>query len=81
MRRRWLPEAEFRVTRATPGKSLRIAWSDGTRVEVMLYARGEGKTQMTVQQSKLPDSEAAEGARAFWAAALGRMKTVAQGGT
>ncbi|MBI2171563.1 MAG: DUF4287 domain-containing protein [Chloroflexi bacterium] len=76
VRRRWLPEAEFTVTRATPGKSLRIAWLDGTRVEVNLYARGEGKAQMTVQQSKLPTAEAAEQAKAFWREAVGRLGAV-----
>ena len=76
LRLRWLPEAAFTVTKATPGKSLRMAWPDGTRVEVLLYARGEGKAQMTVQQSKLPSAEAADAARAFWREAVERLQTV-----
>ncbi|MBI4338473.1 MAG: DUF4287 domain-containing protein [Chloroflexi bacterium] len=76
LRRRWLPEAAFTVTRATPGVSLRIAWPDGTRVEVLLYARGEGRAQMTVQQSKLPSLEAAERAQAGWREAVERLQSV-----
>lgn len=79
LRLRWLPEADFTVTKATPGKSLRIAWSDGSRVEVLLYAKGAGKAQMTVQQSKLPSAETADAAKAAWSAALGRLEGVVEG--
>ncbi|MBI4202375.1 MAG: hypothetical protein HY532_04570 [Chloroflexi bacterium] len=79
LRAQWLPEAQFTVSRATPGKSIRMVWGDGTRVEVNLYARGAGKGQMTVQQSRLPGAEAAAQARAGWTAALERLRGLVEG--
>lgn len=70
----WLPYGEFTVRKATPPKSLRLTWSDGTRVEVALTAKGPDKTTITVQQNKLPDAEAAERMKAYWAAALERLQ-------
>ena len=31
LRSRWLPDAELTIRKATPGKSLRISWGDGSR--------------------------------------------------
>ncbi len=49
------------------------AWA---HVGVNLYAKGAGKAQMTVQQSKLPTAEEADQARAFWREALERLQSV-----
>ncbi len=74
-RRGWLPDADFTVRKATPDRSLRITWVDGsTSVEVMFYAKGADKSQVTVQHSKLPDADAVARQKAYWAAALGRLK-------
>jgi uncharacterized protein YndB with AHSA1/START domain len=72
-RLRWLPYGEFTVRKATPNKSLRLTWSDGTLVEVRLTDKG-GRTQVAVQQNKLPDAEAAERMKAYWAAALEKLQ-------
>jgi uncharacterized protein YndB with AHSA1/START domain len=71
-RARWLPDAAFTVRKATPPKSLRLTWADGTSVEVALAAKGD-RTTVTVQHNKLPDAAAAEGMKAYWAAALTRL--------
>ena len=68
----WLPDAAFAVRKATPPKSLRLTWADGTSVEVGLSDKGE-RTGVTVQHTKLPDAAAAERMKAYWAAALGRL--------
>jgi len=48
LRDRWLADPAFIIRKATPGKSLRITWVDGkTTLEVMLYPKGTGKTQVT----------------------------------
>jgi len=73
-RARWLPDAAFAVRSATPPRTLRLTWSDGTMVEVRLADKG-GRTTVTVQQNKLPDAEAAEGMKTYWAEALGRLGT------
>jgi len=72
--RRWLEDTAF-VRKATPGKSLRITWSDGTTsVEVNLYAKGASKSQVSVQHSKLTDAKEAQRLKAYWTAALDRLK-------
>jgi uncharacterized protein YndB with AHSA1/START domain len=72
-RLQWLPYGEFTVRKATPDKSLRLTWSDGTLVEVRLTDKGS-RTLVAVQQNKLPDAEAAERMKAYWAAALERLR-------
>jgi uncharacterized protein YndB with AHSA1/START domain len=75
-RRRWLPDAEFSVRIATPPRSIRLNWGDGSRVEVALTAKGPEKTTINVQQNKLPDAEAAERMKTYWAAALERLQAL-----
>ena len=70
-RARWLPEAPLRVRKATPDKSLRIAWKGGeSAVDVSFYARGPAKSQVTVMHSKLSGARQVERMRAYWAGAL-----------
>lgn len=75
----WLGEIRLTVRKTTPGKSLRITWSDGSNLDVNLYAKGEGKSQVSLQHSKLPDAEAATQMKAFWSAALNRLKAFVEG--
>jgi len=73
-RGQWLPGAPIAVNKATPGKSLRLVWTEGdSRVEVNLYAKGEQKSQVAIQHSKLADAAAAEAMKAYWRAALDRL--------
>jgi uncharacterized protein YndB with AHSA1/START domain len=72
-RLRWLPHGDFTVRKATPNKSLRLNWHDGTLVEVRFTDKG-GRTQVAVQQNKLPDADAAERMKAYWTAALERLQ-------
>lgn len=69
-RRRWLPDADFTVRKTTAPKSIRLAWADGSRVDVALTTKGPEKTTLIVQHNKLPDADAAERMKAYWAAAL-----------
>lgn len=73
-RARWLGES-FSVRRATPSKSMRITWNDNTNLDVHFYAKGEQKSQVTLEHSKLPDRESAERQKAFWREALSRLKS------
>ncbi len=75
-RRQWIgvPESTFEVTKATPTKSVRIAWKGDTRVEINLYAKGANKCMVQVQHNKLPDAEQAERAKKFWGAALDMLR-------
>jgi hypothetical protein len=74
LRGRWLPDAEMTIRKATPGKSLRISWGDGTNVDVGLVSKGESKSQIAVEHAKLPDAEAVARAKGYWKQALDRLQ-------
>jgi uncharacterized protein YndB with AHSA1/START domain len=69
----WLLGDEIQVRKATPNKSLRITWSDGSSVEALFSAKGETKSQAAVQHSRLRDAELAERMKAFWSDALDKL--------
>ena len=75
LRGRWLPEKGIVIRSTTPEKYMRIAWADGkTNVLVNFYAKGEVKSQVTVEHNKLPDAKAVMKMKSYWAAALGRLQ-------
>jgi hypothetical protein len=45
-------------------------------VEVSFSAKGSGKSQATVQHTRLPDRETAEQFKAVWGEALERLKNL-----
>lgn len=69
----WLTGEKPTIRKATENKSLRITWSDGTNVEVMLYTKGAAKTQVTVQHGRLASARAAAKQKAYWGEALDRL--------
>lgn len=79
-RGRWLADKPIVIRKAAPGKSMRITWTDGeTSVEVNFYPKGEAKTQVAVQHSKLKDVKAAARMKTYWASALDRLKEMLEG--
>ena len=77
LRERWLPAAPLTVRKDTPLKSIRAVWDDGpegaTTVNVNYYERGEDRSQITVQHSKLSDAAEVEARREYWKAAFERL--------
>jgi len=69
-RARWLPGVKLTVRGATPNKSMRIRWEDGTPIDVGFYARGETKSQVALAHGKLRTKEDADRLRAFWSERL-----------
>ena len=65
-RRRWLP-AKVQVKSASPHKAMRLAWTDGTVVQLFFTAKGPAKSVVAVQHEKLPDRAAMEAAKQMWA--------------
>jgi hypothetical protein len=64
-----------------PGRSARFDWDDGaTRINVSVAAAGEAKSQVAVEHERLPDTQAAEEAKAYWRERLDVLKTVLEGG-
>lgn len=75
-RRQWLKGADLTIRKATTNRSLRITWEDGeTNVDVMFYAKGPGKSQVTVEHNKLATAKAGERMKAYWGAAMERLAT------
>ena len=77
LRALWLGAAPVEVTRATDGKSMRIAWTaGGSRVDVNFYPAGEGRSRVQVEHGKLADAQARARQKTFWGGALDRLKAM-----
>jgi hypothetical protein len=71
-RRRWLP-VDIAVRSATPSKRMRIAWQDGTIVQIGFFPKAAAKSFVAVQHQKLKDREAAQRIKQVWAAHFDRL--------
>ena len=65
-RRAWLPEPGIVVRKATAGKSMHLAWPDGSSVDFAFAAKAPGKSQVAIQHAKLPDRTAAARMKKYW---------------
>ena len=72
-RKQWLP-SNFTIRKATPNKSLRIGWEDGSLVAIAFAPKGDGKSQVVAQHGKLKDAKAGAKMKKFWSEALERLK-------
>ncbi|HSL71405.1 MAG TPA: hypothetical protein VK864_14255, partial [Longimicrobiales bacterium] len=70
LRRRWLTEADPLVRTARRPRSMRLGMSDGTVVVLGFLAKGDAKSVVAVQHTKLPDRAAADRMKAFWSRQL-----------
>jgi uncharacterized protein YndB with AHSA1/START domain len=74
-RARWLPKTALTVHKATPNKSLRITWTDGSKsVSVNFYPKGTRKTQVALQHGKLRSAAAAAKMKKFWGGRLDALR-------
>lgn len=73
LRGRWFPKGKYEVTSTTDLKYFRAKWADDTRLEINTYAKGDGKAQITIQQSKFADEKTMEAMRGEWKKALERL--------
>lgn len=72
----WLGKENIEIRTYRKDKSMRISWSQPTGlVEVNFYAKGAGKSQVTVQHSKLDRADQAEDMKVYWSRALDNLKT------
>lgn len=65
-RDRWLPGVDLTVRTATENKSMRITWPDDTSVSVYFIDKGEERSQVAVQHSKLADADAVRRVKEYW---------------
>lgn len=75
----WLDATGWNLRKVTPYKSLRITWTDGrTHVDVYFWPRTESKTLVQIQHSKLGSPEEVHRMKAFWSAALERLREMVE---
>ncbi|UCE01492.1 MAG: hypothetical protein JSW67_09370 [Candidatus Latescibacterota bacterium] len=72
-RNRWLPGVKPQIRKATPEKSMRMTWEDGSSVQAYFTARGEQKSQVAIQHAGLPTRSAANSMREYWGERLGAL--------
>ena len=75
-RARWLPGVKLAVRKATPGKSIRLTWEDGTPVEVWLQSKQAGKSVAAIAHRKLKDRTRAEELKRYWGERLAALGAV-----
>jgi uncharacterized protein YndB with AHSA1/START domain len=78
-RRRWIPGTNPEVRKATPPKSLRLLWEDGTTVQMWFVAKGDAKSTVAVQHGRLPSKAAVEDRKRFWAERLDALGELLRG--
>jgi hypothetical protein len=66
VRKHWLPGVNVTVKKATPNRSVRMIWDDGTPVEVWIVPKGAKKTAAQVQHRKLASKEDADTRKKYW---------------
>jgi uncharacterized protein YndB with AHSA1/START domain len=81
LRRKWLgpKEQDLEIRKATPPKSLRITWTDGSSVSVQLYPKGDSKSSVSLEHTKLKSPTEVEKVKKSWAERLERLKQVLEG--
>jgi len=65
-RGRWLPEPGLSIRKATPERSVRMTWKDGSSVECYFTAKGDSKSQVAVQHRKLRRKPDVARMKQFW---------------
>ena len=71
-RKRWLTVSVI-VKSTTPETRMRIAWEDGTPVQIGFTSKGAGKSSVAIQHEKLPDKAAAEAMKKVWSEQFDRL--------
>jgi len=79
-RSRWLPKAPMTIRKATPNKSLRVAWDGNTsNMDVRFYAKGSGKSQIAIDQMKLRSAADVSRMKRFWSKRLEKLQKMLEG--
>ena len=74
-RNAWLAEDGLTVRKAATNKSMRVTWNDvKTSLEINFYPKGDDKSQVVVQHSKLPNAKASATMKTYWTRALDRLR-------
>ena len=75
-RTNWLAAKGIEVTRQSVNKSMRMVWSDGvSRVLVNFYPKGKGKSQVSVEHTRLESAKDVTKAKASWKESLEKLQS------
>jgi len=67
LRKSWLKDPDFSITKSTKNKSIRGKWVDGkTNIEFQFYPKDKTKTQLVIQHSKISSLKEAERLKKYW---------------
>jgi hypothetical protein len=73
----WLPGVQLRERTATPHRTARFDWGEGsTRVIFGFETKGDAKSVIALSHERLPDSETAATMKAFWRERLSGLKAL-----
>lgn len=72
LRHKWL-DVEATVRSSSAPKRVRLAWPDGTSVQVGFTSKGEAKSMVAIQHEKLPDRAAADAMKKMWGGYFDRL--------
>ena len=61
-----MTEVKPEVRHTAKNKSVRMRWPDGSAVDVGLYGKGTGKSQVAIGHRKLASQADATRAKTFW---------------
>jgi hypothetical protein len=78
-REQWLPRTPLTIRKATPHKSIRILWGDGTLLSVNFWPKGSLKCQVVPQHGKIATAADAEKLKAYWADKLEALRIFLEG--
>jgi hypothetical protein len=71
----WLDEKGLVVRKATANKTMRVTWPDGKQsLEFYFVPKGDRKSQVVVQHSKIVDAKTAAKMKTYWSEALDRLR-------
>ena len=75
LRAKWLP-VKVKVRTANPHKTMRVAWDDDTLVQLYFMPKGDAKSSVAVQHTKVPEKAAAEKLKAWWGERLDALSEI-----
>lgn len=78
-RKRWLGDVDVRVRTARVDRSMRLVWSDGSRLDLHFWDKGPDKSQVQLQHRGLPDRATADRLRAAWGEHLDALRAYLKG--
>jgi hypothetical protein len=80
LRAQWLPGVSLRLRTATPHRTARFDWEDGSmRLAVGFTTKGDLRSTVALEHQRLPDAETGERLRAFWRDRLVELQRLLEG--